>query len=435
MFKSVYEPYAQALRLDGAAKFSGAGFVARIPLAMIGLGILLFISNTTGSYAFAGFIQAAFTLTAALAAVVSSRMSDRYGQRLVLIILPTIFSITLFVFVYAVSNDFSRIWQVLLAIIAGASFPSFGSFVRTRWAFLTGKNERLLHSAFAWESILDELIFTIGPLVAVSLAFGVNFASPILIGAVITLVGALLLASLGSSSPPPLKRTDHKSEGSALRFKGMTSTIIVALGAGALFGTFEVAVVAFMQEIGTPQLAGLTLALWAASSMVGGLIYGSRHISAPLSRQLAYTTLVLTIIVFPLAFITFPPLLIIVATLSGFAIAPTLICTFSLTQRLVPSKLLTEGLTWTNSGMAAGFALGASLSGVLVDRLGTSYAFGLGTLGAALALTATLLAQSRWNAALAARQSDLPWAIPVSLNQEPIPGPAPGAFLHERDAE
>lgn len=435
MFKSVYEPYAQALRLPGAAKFSGAGFIARIPLAMIGLGILLFISNTTGSYAFAGFIQACFTLTAALAAVVSSRMSDRYGQRIVLVVLPSVFSVTLFVFVYMVSNDFSRVWQTVLAVIAGASFPSFGSFVRTRWAFLTNKNERLLHSAFAWESILDELIFTIGPLVAVSLAFGVSFASPILVGAVITLVGALLLASLGGSSPPPFTRSEHKSEGSALRFKGMTSTIVVALGVGALFGTFEVSVVAFMQAAGTPQLAGLTLALWAASSMVGGLIYGSRHVSAPLSRQLVYTTIALTIIVLPLAFITSTPLLIIVATLSGFAIAPTLICTFSLTQRLVPSKLLTEGLTWTNSGMAAGFALGASLSGVLVDRVGTAYAFGLGSLGAALALAATLLAQTRWNEAISARRNDLPWSVPLSLNQEPIPGPAPGAFLHEREAE
>jgi MFS family permease len=435
MLKSVYEPYAEALRLHGAAKFSGAGFIARIPLAMVGLGILLFISNTTGSYAFAGFIQASFTLTAALAAVISSRMSDRYGQRIVLISLPSIFTITLFMFVFAVSNDYSRLWQTVLAVIAGATFPSFGSFVRTRWAFLTSKNERLLHSAFAWESILDELTFTIGPLVAVALAFNISFASPILVGAIITLVGALLLASLGESSPPPVTRVEHKSEGSALRFRGMTSTIVVALGVGALFGTFEVAVVAFMQEARTPQLAGLTLALWAASSMVGGLIYGSRRMNALLSRQLAYTTLALTIVVLPLAFITSPPLLIVAATLSGFVIAPTLICTFSLTQRLVPSKLLTEGLTWTNSGLAAGFALGASISGILVDRLGTAYAFGLGSLGAALALAASLFAQTRWNAAILARRNDSSVAIPVSLNQEPIPGPAPGAFLHERDAE
>jgi MFS family permease len=435
MLRSVYEPYAEALRLRGAAKFSGAGFIARIPLAMVGLGILLYISNTTGSYAFAGFMQASFTLTAALAAVISSRMSDRYGQRIVLIILPSIFSVTLFIFVYAVSNEFSRFWQTVLVVIAGATFPSFGSFVRTRWALLTNKDERLLHSAFAWESILDELIFTIGPLVAVALAFSVSYASPILVGAVVTLAGALLLASLGGSSPPPFTRSEHKGEGSALRFKGMTSTILVALGVGALFGTFEVAVVAFMQEAGTPQLTGITLALWAASSMVGGLIYGSRHLDTPLPRQMAYTTVTLTIIVLPLALISSPALLIMAAALSGFAIAPTLICTFSLTQRLVPSKLLTEGLTWTNSGLAVGFALGASLSGIFVDRLGTAYAFGLGSLGATLAMVLALLAQTRWSAAIHSRRNDPASTIPVSLNQDPIPGPAPGAFLPERDAK
>jgi MFS family permease len=123
------------------------------------------------------------------------------------------------------------------------------------------------------------------------------------------------------------------------------------------------------------------------------------------------------------------------ATLSGFAIAPTLICTFSLTQRLVPSKLLTEGLTWTNSGLAAGFALGASLSGILVDRLGTAYAFGLGSLGATLAMALALLAQTRWSAAINSRRNDPASTISVSLNQDPIPGPAPGAFLPERDAK
>ncbi len=435
MFESVYKPYADALRVNGAARFSAAGFIARLPLAMIGLGVLLFISNTTGSYAFAGFLQAVFTLTAALAAVISSRMSDRYGQRIVLVILPSVFSVTLFIFVYAVTSDFSRILQTVLAVVAGATFPSFGSFVRTRWAHVAGNNDRLLHSAFAWESILDELIVTIGPLVAVALAFNVSFASPILVGAVITLVGALLLAGLGGSAPPPIARTEHRGQGSAIRSKGMTSIVLVALGVGTLFGTFDVAVVAFMQQAGFPQLAGLTLALWAASSLVGGFVYGTRHFHMPLSQQLIYTTLATTIVVLPLAFIGSIPLLVAAAALSGFAIAPTLICTFSLTQRLVPSKLLTEGLTWTNSGLAAGFALGASCSGFIVDRLGTAYAFGLGTLGAALALASTLAARKRWNEAIAARGEDPTSGIPLSLNQDPIPGPAPGAFLDDSTSE
>ncbi|MCH9677383.1 MAG: MFS transporter [Actinomycetia bacterium] len=436
MLKSVYRPYADALKVSGAAKFSAAGFVARMPLAMIGLGILLFISNTTGSYAFAGFLQALFAITAALAAVISSRMSDRYGQRIILVSLSTAFSVSLFLFVYSVSNDFSRIWQALLAVLAGATFPAYGSYVRTRWAYVVGKNQRTLHSAFAWESILDELIFTIGPLFAVALAFNVSFASPILVGAIITLGGALVLASMGGSAPPPVARKDHQDQGSAIRHQGMTSIALVAVGIGILFGTFDVAVVAFMQEAQVPQLSGVTLALWAASSLIGGFVYGSRHFTLSLPQQLIFTTLAVTVVVFPLAFIHSTIVLMAAAALSGFAIAPTLIATFSLTQRLVPSKLLTEGLTWTNSGLAAGFALGASLSGVLVDRLGTSYAFGLGTLGAALALTSALTARERWLRAMSARIDNPATGIPLPLplNQDPIPGPAPGAFLDETDS-
>ena len=434
MLKTVYQPYADALKVSGAAKFSAAGFVARMPLAMIGLGILLFISNTTGSYAFAGFVQAVFTVTAALAAVISSRMSDRYGQRTILVSLSTAFTVSLFLFVYSVTNDFSRIWQAALAVLAGATFPAYGSYVRTRWAYVVGKKQRTLHSAFAWESILDELIFTIGPLFAVALAFNLSFASPILVGAIITLLGALVLASMDASAPPPVARQDHQDQGSAIRQKGMTSIALVAMGIGILFGTFDVGVVAFMQEANVPQLSGVTLALWAASSLIGGFVYGSRHFTLSLPQQLIYTTLVVTVVVFPLAFIHSTILLMAAAALSGFAIAPTLIATFSLTQRLIPSKLLTEGLTWTNSGLAAGFALGASLSGVLVDRLGTSYAFGLGTLGAALALTSALTAREPWLRAISARIDNPATAIPLPLNQDPIPGPAPGAFLDETDS-
>ncbi len=440
MFHSIIRPYRDALSIHGAAKFSAAGFLARMPLALIGLGVLLYISNTTGSYSLAGFLQAVFVISAALAAVISSRMSDRYGQRIILIILPSLFTLTLFLFVYAVSSELSRVIQTILVVIAGATFPSFGSLVRTRWAHVTSQKEPLLHSAFAWESVLDELIFTIGPIVAVALAFNVSFASPILVGAVITLVGALLLAGLGESAPPPSHRNTHTEQGSAIRSPGMIATVFVALGIGTLFGTMDVAVVAFMQKSGAPQLAGLPLALFALSSMIGGFVYGSRHFRAPLSRQLTYTILITTVIVLPLPFIGSAPVLIGAIAISGFALAPTLIVTFSLAQRLTPPKLLTEGLTWTNSGLAAGFAFGASLSGFLVDRVGTQFAFGLAVAGSTISLASVLIAGAKWNRAIALREIALrgtePTLVaPITWNQDPIPGPAPGAFIDNTDSK
>ena len=435
MSNSVIGPYRDALSIHGAAKFSAAGFLARLPIALIGFGVLLYISNTTGSYSFAGFLQAVFIITTALAAVISSRISDRYGQRIILLTLPSVFSLALFLFVYAVSYELSRVIQTILVMIAGATFPSFGSLVRTRWTYVTGQKERLLHSAFAWESILDEVMFTIGPVLAVALAFNVSFASPILVGAIITLVGSLLLAGLSESAPPPAPRNEHAGQGSAIRSPGMIATVFVALGLGTLFGTMDVSVVAFMQEAGVPQLAGLPLALFALCSMIGGFVYGSRHFQAPLSRQLTYTTLITMVVVLPLPFIGSAPVLIAAIAISGFAVAPTLIVTFSLAQRLTPARLLTEGLTWTNSGLAAGFALGASFSGFLVDRFGTEVAFGLALTGSAVGLASVLFARNSWNRAIALRGTEPTHAAPITLNQDPIAGPAPGAFMDNRDSE
>ena len=72
--------YRSALSLPGTFRFSSTGFLARLPIAMVGLGIVLLVSETTGSYAAAGALSAAFQLPAALGAVVTSRWTDRLGQ-------------------------------------------------------------------------------------------------------------------------------------------------------------------------------------------------------------------------------------------------------------------------------------------------------------------------------------------------------------------
>jgi predicted MFS family arabinose efflux permease len=421
--------YTQVLRLPGAFAFSSAGFFARLPLATVGLGLILFVSNSSGSYAFAGFLQALFAITSAVMAVLTSRLADRLGQRTLLIPLPFIYTSSLITFVYSVNLGWSRIIQSGLVIIAGATFPSFGSFIRARWAFVTRSNPLLLRPAFALESILDELIFTIGPLLAVTLAFNIGLPAPIIFGGVLTLVGALALASLQSTAPPPEpRRTDVHQHQSVFRYQGVIRLVAATTGIGILFGSFDVAVVAFTASRGTPELAGVTLSLWAFGSMIGGILFGSRQLHMSLHRQLLFTSLGMTVIALPIPFLNSSSILMLVAFLSGFAIAPTLISAFSLSERLVPPNLLTEGLTWTNSGLALGFAFGASFSGYLVDRFGTPWAFSLGVAGAALTLGISVLSQQQWQQGSSGRPLPKPAA---ALNPDPIPGPGPGGFTDD----
>ena len=61
-------PYQEVLSDRRAVAFSLAGFVARLPLSMTGIGIVLLVSLTTGSFGLAGLLTAAGTVTGAVVA-------------------------------------------------------------------------------------------------------------------------------------------------------------------------------------------------------------------------------------------------------------------------------------------------------------------------------------------------------------------------------
>ena len=77
--------YRQVLADPRARGFAFAGLMARLPLSMTGIGIVLLVSLTTGSFGRAGLITAAGTITGALVAPLWGRAIDRVGQARVLI--------------------------------------------------------------------------------------------------------------------------------------------------------------------------------------------------------------------------------------------------------------------------------------------------------------------------------------------------------------
>lgn len=419
---AVLAPYATVLRTPGSMAFVSAGFVARLPIAMIGLGIVLYISGLSGSYARAGLLTATFALSAAVAALFTSRLSDRLGQRAVLPILIIVHGAALVGFVLTTTWDQSFVMQFLVIALAGATQPAIGSMVRARWVFVLHRPTQV-RTAFALESILDELIFTLGPLIATTLALQVALPLPLLVGAVLAVVGTLALASQRRTEPPPNPtRTQHR--GSAIRYRGMPAMVLIAIGSGMVFGSFEVSVVAFTRAQGAPGASGVVLALWAGASLIGGLWFGSRSWRRPLPTLLAGFSALLMVAVAPTPFVPNIAILAVTSVVSGFAIAPALISLFALTERLIPQMLLTEGLTWSNSGLALGFAIGTSVAGVLIDATGPWAGFTLVIAAAALSTVTALVARPLLIHAQRPHAETSEIAIP--LNDDPI-GPGPTA--------
>ena len=61
--------YRRVLGLPGALVFSMSGLVARLPISMISLGIVLLVSTRTGSYGLAGTVSASFLIANALVTI------------------------------------------------------------------------------------------------------------------------------------------------------------------------------------------------------------------------------------------------------------------------------------------------------------------------------------------------------------------------------
>jgi predicted MFS family arabinose efflux permease len=434
--------------------FTATGALARLPVAMVALAIVLLVSGTTGSYAFAGVLSAAFAITAALASIATSRLADRVGQTMVLRILAVAHSLLLLLTTLAIVGSAPAAVQIAVVVAAGGTSPAVGSYVRARWSHASVRDGEpgLLRVGFAWESILDELIFTLGPLVTTALAFGVGLPIPLIVAASAVLVGAWGLSmSTGSAPPPAPAHQEQTSIFAVVRTRGLWVLIVAALGLGTLFGALDVGAVAFTQARGSGASAGVLLACFAGASMVGGIVYGARAWPGRLHRHTQASAALLALASAGFWFTDTNAGAIAVAGLTGLLVAPTLIGIFSLTQRLVRPVNLTEGLTWTNSGLAAGFAAGSALAGILVDSYGSRAGLAL-CLGGAVLSTGALLIGDRLITASgplepvdserthadrthATQVSDGPLGGPtgpqapagVAWNDDPLPGPHPGA--------
>jgi hypothetical protein len=77
--------YARILATPHVPAMMLAAVVARLPIGIDSLAIVLFLRERTGSYAAAGIVSAAFAVGGGAGAPVEGRLIDRFGHRRVLV--------------------------------------------------------------------------------------------------------------------------------------------------------------------------------------------------------------------------------------------------------------------------------------------------------------------------------------------------------------
>lgn len=359
-------PYLTVLRRPGAARFSIAGAVARLQMSMAGVGAVLLISAVRDSYGLAGAVSATFAISAAVAGPVVSRLIDSRGQRRIVpfqlaVHLPALAAMI------AIGVFTPLTWPIIvLAVVAGAAAPNVGPLVRARWsAMLSGTPQ--LRTAFAWESLIDEAVFILGPPLATVLALQLFPAAALVFAAIALTVGLVLLLRQTGTEPVPSGASSRSVGRPAILLPGIAGVALVFVLLGGVFGALEVATVATAQQAGHPGAAGVLLALYSIGSLLSGLVFGALQLRASLLKQFVGAIGALSVVSLPITFLHPLWLLGIGLLVAGMAAAPALIAGMALVERLVPADRLTESMSWASSGLAVGLAVSMPITGHLSD--------------------------------------------------------------------
>lgn len=385
-------PYRALFAAPGTKGFSAAGFVGRMPLSMMGIGVVTMISQLTGRYGLAGTLSATIALAAALIGPQISRLVDQHGQRRVL--RPaTLVALTAAAGLLLAAHFRWPDWVLFVCAVGIGSVPSLGAMIRARWAALYRGTPKL-HTAYSFESVVDEVCFIFGPIISIGLSTAWFPEAGPLLAACFLAVGVFWLTAQRATEPVPHPRAEHGG-GTALRSLGLQVLVATFAATGTIFGSVDVVTVAFAEEQGHKAAASVVLALYAAGSCTAGAVFGLLHFNGAPARRWLLGVCAMAVSMIPLLLVGNLPFLAVALFAAGLAIAPTMITTMSLIEQHVPRAQLTEGMTWVSTGLAVGVALGSSLAGWVIDAAGADAGYGVPAVSGAVAVAVGFLGYRR----------------------------------------
>ena len=383
--------YGALLRIPSIARLFGAEIVARLPIGINGIAIVLFLRGQGSSFGVAGAAAGGMALGTALGAPFNGRLVDRTGRR-ALLVMAAVHAAGLGVVIALGLASAPAGLVVGASFVTGASLPPISSVLRASYQALLRGEPHLVQSAFALDSVLTELIFVGGPLVTALLLWAGSAAAALVLSAVAVLGGtALFLAALPQeafeSSYDPGAERDWKG---ALASPGMRTLVLAMVPVGFAFGAIEVTLPAFADSEGDRQLAGVLIAIWSLGSAAGGLLYGARPRRMPLARLHLYAAVLVPVGIGMLAFASSPLAMAFLLIPAGLPIAPLIATRNELAGDVAPARAATEAYTWPLTAMVSGIALGAASAGALADASGwrsaVAAAAGAALIGAVVAI-------------------------------------------------
>ena len=385
--------YRDLPRLLGAP-FLVVGFLARLPVAMVVLGVLTLVTSATGSVGEAGLASAALAVATAVAGPLVGRWTDRRGQRLPLLLLAPVNAAALVALVLAARAGTAVAGLCALCVLVGLTNVPIGSLARVRWLGVANE-PRVAGAALSYESMADELGFVLGPaLVGVAASAGSPEAPLLLAAALVAVfVTAFALHPSATAADPRIRPLTSAAAPALSRVLRQVSPAVAGMACvGLFFGASQTAVTAFAAAIGEPGRAGLIYALMGTGSAVMALAVVALPESVTLRARLVVCGIGMAALSTAMTAPTGLGVLAGLVLAVGLFVGPAMVTLFTAAGRLAPEGGTAVAMTALSSANVVGVALAAAVGGRLADAIGPDAAFAVAAAAsAALALLALTL--------------------------------------------
>lgn len=387
--------YAAFFRQPDVTALVAVALFARMPIGMIGLGMLMFLREALGSYALAGSVCGLYFVALAIGAPVQGRIIDRSGPKLVLGVTGIVQPLALLAVLLLARAGAAYAAVAAAAACAGLFAMPITVLTRTLWRHRFSSEEDLLR-AFAIDAVMIEANYALGPAVVAGVfaaagataAFGVSIA---------VLVGGLV-AFVVSPALRYFRVTPHEERHllGPLTEPRLWIVFAATFGIGVAFGCLEVGYPGYATSLALPALGGVWLSVCSVGSALAGTLFGGARLRSSVERQFAVATGLMVLPLLLHAALSSPLAFGVVAFVAGAAIAPSIACQSVLVSRLAPPRYATEAFTWSSTCIMGGVGAGLAVGGWLIEAHGvktvfvggaavmlgvSALAFGLGRLG------------------------------------------------------
>ncbi|WP_431796428.1 MFS transporter [Microbacterium enclense] len=384
-------------------------FVARLPFAMMTVGVLALVVSVRGSVALGGLTSAAVGIGVVIAGPVLGDLADRFGQSRVLVPTGLANGILLALFPLVVDSPAADGLVLASAVAIGLTGPQTAAMSRSRVMALIGdriapdRRERTFSRAMAYESAADETAFVIGPFVVGVLAAVVAPWAPIAAAAALSFVfvTAFALHPTGRVVPVASERGAMAPARELLRPR-MLMLVVAVFGVGAFFGSTLTSLTAFMEARGAPEAGALLYGVMGVGSAVLALAVAVLPARFSLRWRLAIFAILLFASAGAYSVGGSVVTVTVVLCLMGIGVGPSLVTLFSLAGYRAPAGRTATTMTVLASALTLAQALSSAVTGAVAERVSVETAM-LFPAGAALIVLAMAAANvvhaRRWDAA------------------------------------